>query len=183
MIQAMLTRLYRYPLFVSRCAQVGDNLVINEGFPQVTGHTRIYIGNNVCIRARCGIFSGRTFDDPTLVLEDGVLVGERVAFSVNKRVVVGAGTHIGSGCYISDNDGHPRDPEARMKGVPPGPDDILPIVIGRNVQIGPDTYITKGVTVGDGAAIARKSVVLFDVAAGTCVAGNPARQVIRRTAV
>lgn len=162
---------------------MGSNLLIKEGFPQITGHTRIYIGDNVRIHARCGVFSGRTFDDPTLVLEDGVVVGERVALSVNKRVVVGAGTHIGCGCYISDNDGHPRDPEARIKGVPPGPEDILPIVIGRNVQIGPDTYITKGVTIGDGAAIARKSVVLFDVPAGSFVSGNPARPVVQPSAV
>lgn len=183
MIQSTLTRFYRYPLFVSRCARVGQNLNISEGFPQITGHTRIYIGNDVRIRARCAVFSGRTFDEPALVLEDGVVVGDRVAFSVNKRVVVGAGTQIGSRCYISDNDGHPRDPEARIKGVPPGPEDILPVVIGRNVQIGSDTYITKGVTIGDGAAIAMKSVVLFNVAAGSSVAGSPARPIVRKGVV
>ncbi|MGA8029518.1 MAG: acyltransferase [Bryobacteraceae bacterium] len=151
-------------------------------FPHVTGHTRIYIGNNVRIQAGFTVSSGRTFDDPTLVLEDGVVLGERVVFSINKRVVVGAGTHIGSRCYISDNDGHPRDPEARVKGLPPAPEDILPISIGHNVRIGSGTYVTKGVSIGDGASVAMKSVVSYDIAPGAFVAGNPARPMPGRTA-
>ncbi|MBV9158312.1 MAG: acyltransferase [Acidobacteriaceae bacterium] len=176
--QSVLTRFYRYPLFVSRCAQVGRNLSMSGKFPHITGHTRIYIGEDVRIQAGFTVSSGRTFDDPTLVLEDGVILGERVVFSVNRRVVVGAGTHIGSRCYISDNDGHPRDPEARVKGLPPAAEDILPVSIGRNVRIGSGTYVTKGVTIGDGAGIAMKSVVSYDILPGAFVAGNPARPVI-----
>jgi acetyltransferase-like isoleucine patch superfamily enzyme len=55
----------------------------------------------------------------------------------------------------------------------------LPIHIGRNVWIGFDACVLPGVTVGEGAVIGARSVVMSDVPAYTVVAGNPA-QVIRK---
>jgi len=54
-----------------------------------------------------------------------------------------------------------------------------PVRIGRNVWIGFDTCVLPGVTVGEGAVVGARSVVVTDVPAYTVVAGNPAR-VIRR---
>jgi acetyltransferase-like isoleucine patch superfamily enzyme len=50
-----------------------------------------------------------------------------------------------------------------------------PIVIGDDVWIGFDSIILPGVTVGRGAIIGCRSVVVEDVPAYTIVAGNPAR--------
>lgn len=50
-----------------------------------------------------------------------------------------------------------------------------PITIGPKVWIGFDVLILKGVSVGEGAVIAAKSVVTKDVPAWTMVAGNPAK--------
>lgn len=52
-----------------------------------------------------------------------------------------------------------------------------PIVIGRNVWIGANVTILKGVTVGDDAVVAAASVVTKDVPAGSIVVGSPARVV------
>ncbi len=49
------------------------------------------------------------------------------------------------------------------------------IVIGNDVWIGSKALILSGVTIGDGAVIAARSVVTKDVAPYTIVAGNPAR--------
>ena len=51
------------------------------------------------------------------------------------------------------------------------------ITIGNDVWIGWDATILPGVTVGDGAIIAAKSVVSRDVEPYTIVAGNPAQPV------
>ena len=52
-----------------------------------------------------------------------------------------------------------------------------PIRIGRNVWIGFDSCILPGVTIGEGAVVGARSVVVRDVEPYTVVAGNPARVV------
>jgi acetyltransferase-like isoleucine patch superfamily enzyme len=54
-----------------------------------------------------------------------------------------------------------------------------PIRIGSNVWIGFDSCILPGVTIGEGAVVGARSVVMQDVAAYSVVAGNPARLVRR----
>jgi acetyltransferase-like isoleucine patch superfamily enzyme len=54
-----------------------------------------------------------------------------------------------------------------------------PLRIGRNVWIGFDACVLPGVTIGEGAVVGARSVVVGDVPPYTVVAGNPAR-VIRR---
>lgn len=52
--------------------------------------------------------------------------------------------------------------------------------IGNDVWVGMGATIMSGVTVGDGAVIAARSVVTRDVAPYAVVAGNPAREVKKR---
>jgi acetyltransferase-like isoleucine patch superfamily enzyme len=54
-----------------------------------------------------------------------------------------------------------------------------PIHIGDNVWIGFDVCVLPGVTIGEGAIIGARSVVVEDVVPYTIVAGNPARFVHR----
>ena len=49
------------------------------------------------------------------------------------------------------------------------------IVVGNDVWLGRDSLILPGVTIGDGAIVAARSVVSRDVAPYTVVGGNPAR--------
>lgn len=53
-------------------------------------------------------------------------------------------------------------------------------VIGNDVWIGYEATLMPGVTVGDGAIIAAKSVVSRDVAPYSIVGGNPAREISKR---
>ena len=53
-------------------------------------------------------------------------------------------------------------------------------VVGNDVWIGFDSLIMPGVTIGDGAIIASRSVVVSDVAPYTIVGGNPAKLLKRR---
>ena len=49
------------------------------------------------------------------------------------------------------------------------------VVIGNDVWIGREAMILSGVTIGDGAVVAARSVVVEDVAPYSVVAGQPAR--------
>lgn len=53
-------------------------------------------------------------------------------------------------------------------------------IVGNDVWIGYEAVIMPGVTVGDGAIVAAKSVVVSDVAPYTIVGGNPAKCIRQR---
>jgi maltose O-acetyltransferase len=87
-------------------------------------------------------------------------------------VEIGDGTQVGPYVQILTAD-HPRDPAVRAEGLEFG----RPVAIGRNVWIGGGALILPGVTLGDDAVIGAGAVVTRDVAAGTTVAGVPARRI------
>ena len=53
-------------------------------------------------------------------------------------------------------------------------------VIGNDVWIGYDSLIMPGITIGDGAIIAARSVVVRDVAPYSIAGGNPAKEIRKR---
>lgn len=88
-------------------------------------------------------------------------------------IVIGAGTLIGAGALIFDNDFH------RPVGEAGWDDDAAasarPIRIGRGCFIGARAIVMKGVTMGDRSAVAAGAVVTSAVPAGMIAMGNPAR--------
>ncbi|SPL64774.1 Beta-1,3-glucosyltransferase [Ochrobactrum soli] len=108
---------------------------------------------------------------------DGIKIGSQVLISWDVTII--------------DSNSHPLDPELRandafdwLSGVTTGHYGAFkdwhgvtsaPIIIEDRAWIGFGATIMKGVTVGQGAVIAAKSVVTKDVAPFTIVAGNPAR--------
>jgi acetyltransferase-like isoleucine patch superfamily enzyme len=173
-----LNYFYREPAFRSRCTSVGRNLRLWL-LPDVRGHAKIYIGNNVSIYGHLGVGSGRIFDNPTLIIKDGVDLGHNVFITVNKEVIIEEQANIASNVSIVDTDGHPRDPELRAQGLPPGPEDVKPVRICRRAWIGQGCYIMKGVTIGEAAIIGVNSVVITDIPPFSVALGNPARVVIK----
>lgn len=86
------------------------------------------------------------------------------------------GVTLGDGCQIGHNVvfatlDHGLEPADRKTTYP------APIVLGRNVWVGSNATILKGVTIGDDAVVAAGAVVTKDVAAGTIVGGVPARAI------
>ncbi len=169
-----ITAIYRYPLFVARCTQVGKNLGI-ELLPEVVGHSEIYIGDDVQFSGKIGIISGRVFDRPRLVIGHRSSIGHGTIISVNREVTIGDDVLIAGAVRIVDNDGHPIDADRRAQHAPPDPESTKPVHIGNKAWIGNSACILKGVTVGEGAVVGALSVVTRDVPAYHVVAGNPAR--------
>ena len=111
------------------------------------------------------------------------------------RIICDAAVEIGDYALISwnvvlmDTYRLPLDPTARRRELEAlsrrrprvcvGTERGRPVRIGRNVWIGFDACVLPGVTIGEGAVVGARSVVVEDVPPYTVVAGNPAR-VIRR---
>lgn len=173
-----LNYFYREPAFRSRCTRVGRNLHLWL-MPDVTGHARIYIGDDVNVFGHLGITSGRILDDPTLIIRDRTDIGHNVFIVVNREVIIEEEVNIASYVRIADSDAHPRDPEMRAQRLPPAPEEIKPVRICRRAWIGQGSYIMKGVTIGEGAIVGANSVVITDIPPFSVALGNPARVVVR----
>ncbi len=124
-------------------------------------------GQNIAIRAPILVDYGYNIH-----IADGVFLNYGCVFLDVCSISIGAKTQIGPGVQFYTAD-HPRDPEARRAGQEFG----SPIVIGANVWIGGHAIILPGIIIGDDAIIGAGSVVTRNVAAGTHVAGNPARPI------
>jgi acetyltransferase-like isoleucine patch superfamily enzyme len=123
-----------------------------------------------------------TFGDGTIVIEDDVYVGDDCIISCSAHVRIGAGTLLGHGVQIFDNNSHPLDAASRavdwsaIRGHGDrGEIDAAPVSIGARAWIGFGSFVLKGVTIGEGAVVGAGSVVTREVPAGATVVGNPAR--------
>lgn len=116
-----------------------------------------------CLTPQAGIEIG---DDSGL---SGTVVCAAMRVSIGKRCLVGADV------TIFDTDFHPHDPEGRRYAVPDWPRISAPVTIGNDVFIGTGAVVQKGVTIGDGAIVAARSVVTRDVPPRAIVGGNPAK--------
>ncbi len=115
-------------------------------------------------------------------------------FICRSGIIVGNDVTMAWGITLYDHDSHSADWEYRQHDNEQCYADYIangnniahkdwshvntaPIVIEDKVWIGMDVLVLKGVTIGEGAVVAAKSVVTKDVPAWTLVAGNPARVV------
>ena len=168
----------REPLFRGRCESVGKRFRLSR-MPFVIGHAKIYLGDNVNFFGKVDVYSGRMFDEPKLILKDRVDIGHNVVFVVNKEIVIEEDVNVASGVRFMDSDAHPRDTLERIADLPPRLEEIKPVRICRNAWIGQNSFILKGVTVGEGAIVGVNSVVVTDIPAYCVVMGNPARVVLK----
>ena len=92
----------------------------------------------------------------------------------SKEICIGSGTIIAPNVTIVDSDFHSQwPPETRLSQ--PDFDADRAVVIGKNVWIGMNAMILKGVHIGDNAIIGAGSVVTRSVPTNCVAAGNPAR--------
>jgi acetyltransferase-like isoleucine patch superfamily enzyme len=175
----LLAVVYYGPIFKSYCVSCGRNLCL-ERVPSICGPVKLSVGNNLFISGVLEIAGGHVLESPELRIGDRVFIGHQVSFRVNREIVVDDGVMIAGGCYITDSNEHPLDPELRAQGLPPAAADIRSIHICRNAWIGRGAYILKGVTIGEGAIVGAGAVVAHDVPPFSIAVGNPARVLPKR---
>jgi acetyltransferase-like isoleucine patch superfamily enzyme len=172
-----LSKFLYAPMLRARCESAGVGLNVSA-VPYIRGHARLRIGNH-CYFSEFGVDTGRFMDDPELIIGDHCHIGYQVRFILNQRITLGEHVLIAGGCNIQDSDGHPSDPEARMRGEGLKASDIAPVTFHDYAWVGRGSHILKGVTVGKGAVVAAGSVVAVDVPDGAVAMGSPAR-ILRR---
>ncbi|WP_437981069.1 acyltransferase [Sorangium sp. So ce117] len=166
------------PHFKSHCAQYGKGVRTGTFIHFITGRGDIILGDNVVLDGKTDfIFAARFCDRPTLRIGDNTGIGHGCRIVVGKSVTIGKHCMIAAGVFILDSSGHPSDPEARRRGLPPSDAEVRPVVIEDNVWLGTRSTIFPGVTVGEGSVVSAGSIVMADVPPYTVVAGNPARRV------
>jgi acetyltransferase-like isoleucine patch superfamily enzyme len=168
----------REPLFRGRCVSVGRRFRLVR-MPYVVGHAKIHIGDDVSFFGKVDIFSGRTLDEPTLIIKDRVDIGHGVTFVVNKQIVIEEDVNVAGAVCFMDSDAHPRDTMERIADLPPRLEEIKPVRVCRGAWIGRNSFILKGVTVGEGAIVGVNSVVVSDIPPYAVAMGNPARVVVK----
>ena len=122
---------------------------------------------------------GRIFDEPKLILKNRVDIGHNMTFVVNKEIVIEDDVNVVSGVQFMDTDAYPRDAKDRIADLPPKPEEIKPVRICRRAWIGQDSFVLKGVTVGEGAIVGVNSVLITDVPAYSVAMANPARVAVK----
>lgn len=154
--------------------------------PTAIVHERVHLHRGIALilaagaeirdRVRIGI------DEPGLrassfAVGAGSLVLSDSHIDCSAPVTVGARTHVGRRAQLFT---HSHDVDRRDVPVLDAPVVSRPITIGDDVMLYSDVVVLPGVTIGDGAVIAVRSVVTRDVAPYAKVAGSPARQIGER---
>lgn len=166
------------PLFRGRCESVGKHFRCSR-MPYIVGHAKITLGDDVNFFGKVDVFSGRQVDEPRLVLGNRVDLGHNIIFLVSKEIRIDDDVNVASGVRFMDTDSHPRDTMARIADLPAPEDEIKPVHIRRYAWIGHNSFIMKGVTVGEGAIVGVNSVVLNDIPDYSVAIGNPARVIVK----
>ncbi len=148
-----------------------------------SGGGKISIGDNLTLSSSFLSNMVGLYQRSIIVARNGgkVTIGNNVSMSgvtiyAFKHIEIGDYTNIGGNTKIFDSDFHPVDPLIRLED----PDNkehtgMRETVIGKNVFIGCNALILKGVHIGDDSVIGAGSVVTKDIPANCIAAGNPAK--------
>ncbi len=172
--------------FILKCSGVTlGSSVIFHGFP----HLSVAAGSKVVIGKAC-VFRSRSFGNAigvnhrivvsTLSPAAELIIGEHVGISggaicAKQSVIIGSYCLLGANVVISDNDFHPIKSENRRYNHTDNDIIAQPVFIGNNVWICADSYILKGVHIGDNTIVGAGSVVSHDIPANSIAVGNPAK--------
>lgn len=151
--------------------------------------SKIILGNNVHFVSsskRCvatSLYAAvqlRTLSETSkIIIEDNVYLSGTSITARSKTVHIGEGTIIAPNVVIVDSDFHGLWPPDNRVINPTAAEKDEDVVIGKNVWIGIQSILLKGVSVGDNSVIAAGSIVTTDIPANVLAGGVPAR-IIRR---
>ena len=173
--------------------QAGYGTIFQPGFTLEVRDSaktpRVFIGENSVLS--CRIVLEREIGN--VKIGNNTYIGSSTIICA-QQVNIGSDVLMAWGITIIDHDSHSLNWEDRANDVRLWREGLLkgeflvssalknwhvvpmaPVIIKDKAWIGAEAFILKGVTIGEGAVIASRSVVTKDVDPWTLVAGNPAR--------
>lgn len=167
---------YTHHFLAPECASLGAYAsVMKPWYVRISG-PNIRIGRNLTAigernsPVEIGVW-GREPGLGRVDIGDCVLLSPGSRISASDEIVIGDGTMLAHGVYVTDSDWHSLYDRTQRDAR------VTPVRIGRNVWLGDHATVLKGVTIGENAVVAARAVVTRDVPANAVVAGNPARVV------
>lgn len=136
-----------------------------------------HCGYPVIIAPGCNIF-----DLENIFLEDNVYIAENCTLYGYGSIKIGEGTVIASNVIIASSEHDYDDPLSQVFPFKNTMNDIKkPVEIGKYAWIGMNSIILPGVKIGDGSVVGAGSMVTRNVGDMIIVAGNPAKEVGKRS--
>ena len=152
------------------------------GYPRIHNEGRIILRDNVELQSTNSFYLTAgfvpncllvTYNNGKIIVMDNVHLNGTTIIS-SSSVFIDEDTMIGNNCLIMDTDVHPINPNYRTQ-VATDNVDSKSINIGKNVWIGSNVTILKGVSIEDNSIIGTGSVLTCNVPENCIYAGNPAR--------
>ena len=139
---------------------------------------QIRLGDNCVLEQGINFkFDGIWKEGPSIIIEDGVFIGNNCEFNISEGIKIGKNAMIASGCKFIDHD-HGTALSESMNVQRPV---IGSIVLEDGVWLGVNCVVLKGVTIETGAVIAAGSVVVKNVGAYEIFGGVPAKLLKKRS--
>lgn len=111
-----------------------------------------------------------------IVLENNVGMSG-VSINCVNQCIFKEGVMLGANVNVWDTDFHPIEPQQRIHQTSIMDAQNSPIILEKNVWVGANTTILKGVTIGENTVVGAMSLVNKVLPSNTVCAGNPARRV------
>ena len=165
--------------FDENTLSVGPNASCTISGYSLKDKSKIVIGNNTIVR---GVI--RRDGHAQINIGDNVYIGDDCIIAVSDYLTIGNNTLIAHGVHIIDNNSHPINWKDRyLQNISyrvsnnefQNKVSCAGIEIGTHVWIGFNSFIAKGINIGDRSIIAANSVVTKSVPPDCIVAGNPAK--------
>jgi acetyltransferase-like isoleucine patch superfamily enzyme len=113
---------------------------------------------------------------PSIIIGNGVFIGRSAEFNIRTKLVIGDDSLIAAGVKMIDHD-HGTKRQLLMKSQPGAE---AAISVGRDVWVGANAILLKGVAIGDGVVIGAGAVVTKSIPPNEIWAGVPARKIAIR---
>ncbi len=171
-------RIWKYKWLSDSCKIVGKPMLYHPLL--IKGKGTISFGKNVQIGviASPNYYSHYTYlevryPDSTISIGDNVAINNAFSVVAFSKITISDNVLIGVNCCVIDNDGH--DLAYNNRAVAP---ESAAVFIGKNVFLGDNVTLLKGVHIGENSVIGNRALVTKDIPANSIAAGVPA-EVIR----
>jgi acetyltransferase-like isoleucine patch superfamily enzyme len=173
LLDVLITRL---KLLVNPKIKIGKNSTIKYSSEfKLTDGAKLVIGSNCTIKENSYFLL--TKPNPYLQMGDYVGIGRNCYIAIKDHLEIGSYTRIGPNVTILDQDHTYEKSDLIMNQHA----DIQKVKIGKDVWIGANAIVLKGITIGNGAILGAGSVVTKDIPPYEIWAGVPAKFIKERS--